>query len=480
LLVVLLAMAGCASGRDAETLKTTVTTLSTAEPSVLTTTTEVSTTSVPEPTTRAPGETEPSGTFGQLAPVLGVLDAPPGWTRVSHDETVFPTGSSIDVVTAGGPGLVAFGSTCDREWKDCELAAWTSVDGLVWELHVIGGQGQIVDAVSGDSGLVAVGISAAVDADAAPPTESCAPAVWFSKSGVSWESVSTVSHPNDVFDMFEGGWCGLIINGVANLDGRLVAVGYAVDTATAVWTSEDGHDWQRQSEGEGVWGPPGDAWLEDVFVVGNRLIATGGGCSTADVGVDAGICYGAAWISADEGTTWTRVDQSEFYGPTDQDRVGGYLAATTVWHDQLLSLGQACSTYSEDSGFVFPTDCVPVAWTTPDGITWTRHDLDPTLGFDSLDSIGLMVDHLIATEQALYAQGEEPDTETDLMWVSPDGTIWSRTPIDEPVLASAYDTFITDITPIGSGFVAVGTAPSPDPTQPAHPVPAIWTWNPTN
>ncbi len=433
-------------------------------------------TPVPGPTTSAPGETDASVTFGQPAPVLTVLDAPPGWTRVSHDETVFPTGSSIDVVTAGGPGLVAFGSTCDRERKNCELAAWTSGDGLVWELHPIGGKGQIVDAVSGDSGVVAVGISQTiVDADTEPPTESCAPAVWFSESGVSWEPVSTVSHPNNAFDSGTGSSCGLTINGVANLDGRLVAVGYAMGTATAVWASDDGHDWRRLAEDDEVWGRPGDAWLEDVFVVGNRLIATGGDCNTADVGVDAAVCYGAAWTSTDEGTTWTRVDQPGFYGPPDQDRVRGYLGfgATTVWHDQLLSLATACSTYTED-----PTDCVPVAWTTPDGITWTRHDLDPSIGFASRN--GISIRNLIAIDQTLYALGEGPARDTTHMWISSDGLTWTEETINEPVLATAYDTVINDVTPIGSGFIAVGSAPSPNPTQWATNVPAIWTWNPTN
>lgn len=440
---------------------------------------EIPMTSVPEPTSPAPGETDASGTFGQPVPVLTVLDVPPGWTRVSHNETVFPTGSSIDVVTAGGPGLVAFGSTCDRERRDCELASWTSGDGLVWELHPIGGQGQIVDAVSGDLGLVAVGISSmVVDADAEPPTQSCVPAVWFSENGVSWEPVSTVSHPNNAFDSGTGSSCSLFVNGVTNLEGRLVAVGYAMGTATAVWVSDDGHDWRRVAEDGGVWGRPGDAWLEDVFVVGNRLIATGGECNTADVGVDAAVCYGAAWTSTDEGTTWTRVDQPGFYGPPDQDRVGGYLGATTVWHDQLLSLATACSTYSEEGVFVFPTDCVPVAWTTRDGVTWTRRDLDPSIGFASRN--GLSIRHLIAIDQTLYALGEGPATDTNHMWISSDGLTWTEETINEPVLATAYDTGITDVTLIGSGFIAVGSAPSPSPTQWARNVPAIWTWNPTN
>jgi hypothetical protein len=319
-----------------------------------------------------------------------------------------------------------------------------------------------------------------VDADTEHPTESCAPAVWFLESGVSWKEVSTVSHPNDMFESWVGPACGLIVNGVTTLGGTLVAVGSALGTATAVWTSEDGRDWQRVAEDDEVWGRPGDAWLWDIFVVGNNLIATGGDCNTADVRADLAVCFGAAWTSTDKGTTWTRVSQPGFYGPPDRDTVGGYLRATTVWRDQLLSLAQACAAYSQDPVYIFPTDCVPVDWTTPDGITWTRHDLDPALGFDSPSRIGLLVRHLIATDQALYAQGTGPDGETNRMWTSPDGTTWSQETINEPVLASTYDTFITDTTPVGSGFVAVGSAPSPNPTQWAANVPAIWTWNPAD
>ena len=45
------------------------------------------------------------------------------WNRFPHDPAVFPEGF-IGTVTAGGPGLVAFGMHCPGT-RDCEQFLWT-------------------------------------------------------------------------------------------------------------------------------------------------------------------------------------------------------------------------------------------------------------------------------------------------------------------------------------------------------------------
>lgn len=420
--------------------------------------------------------TSPTTLPEQPTGLLTVLDAPPGWTRVEHDESVFPTGSHISTVTRAGPGLVALGHICDSRQRNCELATWASADGLSWDHHLIGGEGaEIEDAIAAGPGVVAVGISkVVVDANAVPPQEGCVQGVWVSEDGISWEPVSTMETPHEAFKAGISGvseGCNLRIMGITEMDGRLYAVGSAMGTATAVWTSDDGRAWKRLAEDDPAWS--GDAWLDDIFVLGNTLVTPGGYCNTVEVGSEDMICFAAAWASNDAGASWTRVDHAGFYGPATDPEVSGWIAQTVVRDGTLFSLASVCG---QEGGLA--TDCVAVTWTTQDGITWTRHDLDPSLGF--LTSTLGLPRHLTATHASLYALDEELDSGAEHMWMSADGIDWQEIPVDEPVLATAYDTFIGAITPVGSGLVAVGSAPSPHPNQWAGYVPAIWTWNPTN
>jgi len=111
------------------------------------------------------------------------------WTRVPHDELVFGGAGrqSMSAVTVGGPGLVAVGavekgsSEFEEYW---DAAVWTSVDGISWvrvrhDEAVFGGDGsQMMNSVTaGGPGLVAVGSS---EGDAE---------VWTSPDGVTWTRI---------------------------------------------------------------------------------------------------------------------------------------------------------------------------------------------------------------------------------------------------------------------------------------------------
>jgi len=100
------------------------------------------------------------------------------WSRVPHDEEVFGGAedghyTSMDSVTAGGPGLVAVG------WDPMGAAAWTSVDGITWsrvphDAAVFGAQPkpllEMRSIIAGGPGLVAVGANTVNGTSEAPAT----------------------------------------------------------------------------------------------------------------------------------------------------------------------------------------------------------------------------------------------------------------------------------------------------------------------
>ena len=154
------------------------------------------------------------------------------WSRVPHDEAVFGGEDRQEMrgVTAGGPGLVAVG--WDGPGGDFDAAVWTSVDGIAWsrvphdEAALGGERDQSMRGVTaGGPGLVAFGSDfSGGDQDAA---------VWTSLDGVTW---SRVLHDEAVF----GGAGFQSIGGVTVGGPGLVAVGRAGpgdDVDAAVWAA---------------------------------------------------------------------------------------------------------------------------------------------------------------------------------------------------------------------------------------------------
>lgn len=132
------------------------------------------------------------------------------WSRVPHDEDVFGGAEMLDVV-AGGPGLVAVGRA------DGIAAVWTSEDGREWTK--VSGEGAgfgraerstIYAVTTGGPGLVAIG----GDATSGPSYE---PVVWTSVDGITWERVPDLGFPSgDYMSDVIGGGPGLIAVGYAN------------------------------------------------------------------------------------------------------------------------------------------------------------------------------------------------------------------------------------------------------------------------
>lgn len=146
------------------------------------------------------------------------------WSRVPHNQAVFGN-AEMSGVTAGGPGLVAFGSA------DEATAVWTSPDGFTWSRvpsseAVFGGADMSAVTVGGP-GLVAVG------------TDSQGAVAWTSADGITW---SRVPHSEEVFGA-----------GPYRLDLRMTSVAASGHTIVAVGSHAIHNNFQYSDSEAAVW-----------------------------------------------------------------------------------------------------------------------------------------------------------------------------------------------------------------------------------
>jgi len=372
------------------------------------------------------------------------------WSRVPHDEAVFGgEGDQVMMngVTAGGPGLVAVGSDSQLGGS---AAVWTSPNGITWyrvphDEAVFGGDGsQVMNAVTaGGPGLVAVGYSG-------PEGESDA-AVWTSPDGDTW---SRVPHDEAVF----GGKGPVIMNSVTVGGPGLVAVGSAgpmtpQEAVAAVWTSQDGVIWSRVPHDEAVFGGRGNLFMNSAAAGGPGLVAVGG-THNWQTGDPAPV-----WTSSD-GITWSRVadDETVFPGAGPEG-----VSSVTAGGPGLVAVGQGDSPTGDED--------VAVVWTSPDGITWSRVSHDEAVFGGEGDQI--MNSVTVSEPGLLVAVGTVmgPESIHSIAWTSPDGISWSRVSGDEDAFGEGE--VINSVTMGGPGLVAVGYAWVPG-FEPSFPVAAAW------
>ncbi|MCJ7781337.1 MAG: hypothetical protein MUQ27_10985, partial [Acidimicrobiia bacterium] len=207
------------------------------------------------------------------------------------DESVMAT------VTAGGPGLVAGGSSHTVEVEGSDAAVWISSDGRVWQridddagvfgdaMSVTGaGSDQFINDIAGGSlGMVAVGADGLTLAHDA--------AIWVSNDGSVWERLA---HDADVF----GGEGDQFMHSVVQTSGSVVVVGESGGVAAA-WISSDGLVWERLPHDADVFGGEGDQFMHSVVQTSGSVIV---------VGESGGVA--AAWVSRD-GSQWARADVND-------------------------------------------------------------------------------------------------------------------------------------------------------------------------
>jgi hypothetical protein len=208
------------------------------------------------------------------------------------------------------------------------------------------------------------------------------------------------------------------------VDGTLVAVGRSGPVPCA-WTSADGVAWQRhpvpQLDDEGI------AERMTSVVATDRGYLAGG-----SVGPELFDRHARFWTSGD-GSDWQPVpDDPEVFANAE-------VRSITTFEDGFVAVGVA-GPAQEPSGVV--------AWTSNDGVSWTRVD-DPSF----VDGIAVAV--IAVPFGGLVAVGSDIGRREAVTWTSPDGRRWSKAP-SEPSRQYAGFVWMTDVTAIGDTVVAIG------------------------
>ena len=227
------------------------------------------------------------------------------------------------------------------------------------------------------------------------------------------------------------------MNAVAYDGDRFVAVGGESSGSSeraAVWTSQDGEEWTRIEDVS----VPGDAELAGM----NSVIAGGPGLIAVGWDFNRERFEGNAvvWTSVD-GTSWEHVaaQGTEFSGGEMYDiapYMGGYVAVGTD-RDRMFTWTRGCTSSDE---------CPEAAWTSPDGIVWTRVDSDAfVLDWSTMYSVATSGTQIIAV-------GSQDHT---AIWTYDPDTKWALVPHSDLLVGGPYIE-VRSIAFDGDRVVAVG------------------------
>ena len=244
-----------------------------------------------------------------------------------------------------------------KSWQTLSLPAGSNGGRLIEAITTVG------------TGLVGVGRGGCVP-EGSDPTD-CYASAW--TAGADWSftevpvddtlmvgvTVPTSGPEKGIFELASGP------------DG-IVAIGYPYDEPVVgqpvIWRSPDGRVWQRVEFMPPTVGARASAITasERGYVIVGWVMAgpaAEGGATTARA---------AAWVSGD-GSTWTRADDSSDMdvGPCvdtlEEPSCGGMLGVSPNG-DGFVAVGYVRTSAAEDSPMR------PAAWTSPNGVTWTRSD----------------------------------------------------------------------------------------------------------
>jgi len=320
----------------------------------------------------------------QPAPTVDTTVVPQAWERIAEIDDAQPL-----AMAASERGVVLVGH-----------GTWWSADGYVWDEGFVTDLVTIspvrpdlmADVIATDAGFLAVGTG-----------YDNQPTIWRSEDGRAWDRVvdddlllATGSIPEGVSTPYGS------ISSVLATDDGFVAVG-SVHASTvegeslrapdprrpAIWTSEDGRDWERVEDL-----PDADGALVAVTVVDDELVALG---STAD--------RSYAWRSAGGG--WDAVGELEGI-VTDLGSVDGALVAVGSTAADLQA--------------------VPTIWSSDDeGRSWTTVHEEPAASIATFSS-------LVEDGDLLLALGHTGPAALEVHGVlvsSTDGRSWSPAPVPE-------------------------------------------------
>jgi len=412
--------------------------------------------------------------------LLGALAAGAVGASLLHDRQTLPT---TDVPTApvadASPGLDTVPAALGETWQTLDFPAYSA--------------GGLIEAVAFDGvDFVGVGRGGCVP-DFNDPTN-CYGAAWTMAPDGAWVrtpdqpglevglTVPTSGPEKGIFDVAMG-------------PAGLVAIGQAYDDiGSGVWRSPDGKTWERFAD---VLGPrPSSMRLSAIAAGAGGYVIVGWMIDGYMPGNAAGpTAHAAAWASPD-GVTWTRakdsadMDVGPCFDTTEEPSCGGMLGVTPSGSG-FVAVGQNRTGPAANA-------TRPAAWTSPDGLAWTRSDggLDfdgflsgVTPGGPGLVAIGTIcqsecygtaaggiavtsvdgstwsvvpvsgaipLDHVAATGDEVFALGDANGSELQL-WRSYTGVTWQRaTGMPSPEGAGGYRGL--DIAATADRIVVVGWA----------------------
>jgi len=216
-----------------------------------------------------------------------------------------------------------------------------------------------------------------------------------------------------------------------------------LETAATVWRSADGLSWTRF---------PADAALFD----GNRSLVSVAEHDGALVAVGSADGSTVAVWTSDDGSAWERVPhQDVFGGRWDHRAMNSVAASGTGW----VAVGEMRGNTVEAA-----------AWVSPDGATWSEAAVDSKWAWESaMVDVGRWGDGFVAVGWVRTSGGE-----TDAaVWVSPDGSAWSRVADDEASMGGPGTQEMTGLAAGDGLLVAVGFDTG-DP-EVIDLTPAVWT-----
>jgi hypothetical protein len=231
----------------------------------------------------------------------------------------------------------------------------------------------------------------------------------------------------------------------------LVAVGYGCEHEpegcnpyATVWSSADGTEWTRTPADFDVFGE--GSGMYDVAVSPHGIVAVG--ATENWISEDLVKVRPSVWISPD-GLDWARA----WDGPETERDATAYgqfdaqMQAVTVASDGTLV---AVGSMLDEQGAA-----VAAVWTSSDGVTWDRVPHDPTVFGDSGELELTMWDVVADTSGFVAVGGERQSGATHpALWTSPDGVSWSRVELDSATAGFAGP--FASVTVGGEGLVVTG------------------------
>lgn len=346
------------------------------------------------------GSSTPSGLAG------------PGSSVASPDPTALTTPSSAtpEPSEAAGPPTIAWEDPAPFDGQPEEIlvdvdtwiavgwssqrgpGAWTSIDGTSWEAaEVVDPQPDDTFRGAGLGPTVRLGDTLLSYGTFVGCCDGRGIYAWRSADGTSWDVLESDS------PLFESGY---IVNELVVGDAAIVAVEgrYAQYTAR-IWRWTEDTSWVETTPGTAVTDQPSGMITEDVAWGDGRYVVVGSRGNPAA----AGPITGVSWTSTD-GETW-----DESAAATELEDVA-LLQVAPMPGGGFVALGINDAANSGNAGG-------PVAFTSPDGLTWTAAET-PAVGEFTRPV------EVIAVDGGLVAVLSEA-TRTTIVWTSADGSSWT-------------------------------------------------------